>query len=178
MKIKDNWLIIVILLLILGVILYYERRPVIAEPPPNYVWVKMDPNSSRTYTAILMPTLNKTYEKIEKLKAQNQWLKHSLDKCLKKLEIERGLKPIQLKYPLPLQDDPNLATQFPKTPEPWFVPYKEPNEPSLLEEPDSSVRYLVCLMGMRGASIEYSLDSSLIKNFEERIERLDSNQPQ
>lgn len=168
MKLKDNWLIIVILLLILGVILYYERRPVIAEPPPNYVWVKMDPNSSRTYTAILMPTLNKTYEQIGKLKAQNRWLKHGLDKCLKKLEAERGIEPILPKY---YQLRPQ--EEF----EPWFVPYEEPNVPSFLEEPDSSVRYLVCLMGMRGASIESSLDSSLIKSFEERLKRLDSNQP-
>jgi hypothetical protein len=166
--IKDNWLIIVMLLLILGVILYYERRPVIAEPPPNYVWAKMDPNSSRIYTAVLMPKLNKTYEQIGKLEAQNRWLKRSLDKCLKKLETERGLEPILPKY---YQPRPQEAS------EPWFVPYEEPNVPSLLEEPDSSVRYLVGLMGIRIASTEASLDSSLIKNFEERLKRLDSNQP-
>jgi hypothetical protein len=159
MKIKDNWLIIVILLLILGVVLYYERRPVITEPPMDYVWVKMDPNSSRTYTAILMPTLNKTYEKIGKLKAQNQWLRNSMNKCLAKLETERGFQPILPKY---YQSQARYEES-----EPLFVPYEEPNVPSLLEEPDSSVRYLVCLMGMRGASIEFSLDSSLIKSFEE-----------
>lgn len=177
MKIKDSWLIIVTLLLILGVILYYERRPVIAEPPPDYVWAKMDPNSSRTYTTILMPTLNKTYGRIEELKAQNEWLRRSLDKCLRKLEAERGLEPILPKYHLPLRGDPNLAGNYHEESERWFALYEEPNVPSLLEEPDVSVKFLVCLMGIRGASDSVYIDSlaSWIENFEKRLERLETH---
>jgi len=175
MKVKDCCLIILTLLLFLAVILYYKKKPTIIEPSSDHVWVKIDPNSSRTYTTILMPKLNETYGRLEKLKVQHNWLKHRLHKCLEKLEAERGLAPIPRKYEMVLRGDPNLVDKYPEPPEPWFVPYEEPNIPSMLEEPDTSVRCLVGMMGIRAGSDRLYIDSSRywIENFENRLKRLD-----
>ena len=179
MKIKDNWLIIVILLLVLGVVLYYERKPIITDPPPHCVWVKMDPNSSRTYTAILMPKLNETYGQIEELKAQNQWLRDNLNKCLEKLETEKGLESIPLDHNSLSGDGPKLAGKYSQPPETWFKQYEEPNVSPLLEGPESNIRFLIYLMGIREGSNRLFIDvaGGWIENFEERMKRLDPNQP-
>lgn len=176
MKKEITWSLVLMVVAVLGC----EKKLTITDLPPDYVWVKMDPNSSRTYTAILIPTLNKTYEQIEELEAQNQWLRRSMNKCLEKLEAEKGLEPILPTHHLPLRSDPNLAENYPQVSKPWFVPYEEPNVPSLLEEPDTSVKLLACLMGIRAMSIRVYLDSSTswIANFEERLKRLDPNQPE
>jgi hypothetical protein len=180
MNFKYCWPIVVVtLLLILWSILYFERKPVFVEPPANYVWAKMDPNSSRTYTTILLPELNRTYEQMEELKAQNKWLRRNLDKCLDKLEAERGLKPIRPKYPLPLKGEPNLGESCLESSEPWLVPYEEPNAPSMLEEPVDSIKLLKAAMGVRGVADRGFIESSVswIENFEKRLKRLDHNQP-
>lgn len=177
MKIKDCWVIMVILLLILGIILYYERRLTIAKLPPGYMWAKMGTDASETSTVILLPAFNRTYEQIEELKAQNQWLRHSLGKCLERLEAERGLKPILPKHHLPLRGDTNLAGNYSEEYEPWFEAYEEPNVPSMLEDPNTNVKQLVCMMGIMAASdrlyIEWS--ASWIEVFEKRLKRLEEH---
>jgi hypothetical protein len=124
-----------------------------------------------------MPKLNEAYRQIEELKAQHNWLKHSLDKCIKTLETERRLEPIPRKHHLPLIGDPNLVDEYSHLSEPWFFPYEEPNLPSMLEEPDDSVKCLVGMMGIRIASDRLYLDSSTsyIDNFEERLKRLEDH---
>jgi hypothetical protein len=176
MKIKDNWQVIMIaLLLILGVVLYYNGKLAIANKeieltkmPPNYVLVKMDPNSSRTYTTILLPTINTMYEHIGELKAQNNWLEQNLDKCLKILEAEKGLEPIPLG---------NYQSRPQEESEPWFEPYKEPNILPFLGGTD--VQVMIGSMGLTSASTNLFLDGSTkkIENFEERLKRLAPNQP-
>jgi len=176
MKIKDFGLIILPLLLIVGIILYYEKKPAANELPSDYVWIKMDPSSSRTYTTILMPKLNEMCGQIEEIKVQNQWLRRRLDKCLEKLEAERGLEPMLPERDLPLVSAPNLAGKYFQDSEPWFAPYEEPNVPSVLEDPDTMVKQLVCIMGIKNASNRVYLDFSVsrIKNFEKRLKRLES----
>jgi len=151
------------------------KEPDKINPDSGYIYIGVEPNSSQIYVMALMPGINSMYERTEELTSQNEWLRRNLNKCLEKLEIERELKSIQMKYPLPLRGDPNLASQFSEIPEPWFVPYESSAIEPLSDKPDN-IKMLIALMGMHSASMSHyiSYTDEWIDNFEERMKRLEN----
>lgn len=128
-------------------------------------------------------------EQTFKLKTQHKWLMYRLDKCLERLEAERGLGPIPQKsvedeyremgYPLP-KSDPNIAKQYGPPPEPFYKPYEDPNVPSLATDKEYDLETLIALLRIEAMSTKmymYGTDD-WIANFEQRLQRLDPNQPQ
>ena len=126
-------------------------------------------------------------KQVFELVAQHEWLKHRLDKCLEKLEAERGLTPIPRDNPA--EDmyavrrggkvDPNETIKYAPKPEPFYVPYEEPNQRGLPTDGHYEIGKITALLGLQcTATSMYMWDSkSWIENFEQRLKRLDPNQP-
>lgn len=124
------------------------------------------------------------------LMAQHKWLKHRLDKCLEKLEAERGLMPIPVENPAANmyalrrggKIDPNETLKYAKyapKPDPFYVPYEEPNQRGLPTDGHYEIPTITALLGLQcTATAMYMSDSkNWIENFEKRLKRLDPNQP-
>jgi hypothetical protein len=188
MKIKISWLIIVLLLAI-DILLYGPGLFRILIPHPQksrHTITEFDPNSEAFVKSIL-PQVNMMCDQTRELSAENRWLKRSFDKCIEKLEAERGLEPIPIK---PLFDfdrhlknyDTNHTAKISnKMNEPFFTPYKIPvSEPIELRRNDvDNIARVRALMGLRIMAVQmamYSENNRMI-NFEERLKRLDANQP-
>ena len=150
--------------------------------PPKHCFKefpKIDPNSEQVCLIVLTAPIKRTAELTTELMTQNRWLRRSLDKCLEKLEAERGLEPIPLPLEcgLPLRGDPNLADKYPQTSEPFFVPYESPKiEPFLADKP-SNIRMLIAMMNMRSMSVKQhiTITDDWIENFEKRLKRLEDH---
>jgi hypothetical protein len=122
------------------------------------------------------------------LMAQHKWLKHRLDKCLEKLEAERGLSPIPVENPAAKmyvlwrggKIDPNETLKYAPKPEPFYVPYEEPNQRGLPNDRHYEIPIITALLGLQcTATAMYMSDSKdWIENFEKRLKRLDPNQPE
>jgi len=122
------------------------------------------------------------------LMAQHKWLKHRLDKCLEKLEAERGLMPIPVENPAANmyalrrggKIDPNETIKYAPKPDPFYVPYEEPNQRGLPTDGHYEIPTITALLGLQcTATAMYMSDSkNWIENFEKRLKRLDPNQPE
>ncbi len=180
-----SWLIITFLLLIIDVWMFgpavlrlithpKERRKV-------HAVTEIDPNSEAFVCAIL-PQVNMIGTQTVEMAAQIQWLTRSLDKCIKKLETERGLEPLPLKVK-PLFEwethlkgyDPNQTIEISKPNEPLLVPYKIPVGTSSFTFHGDGTD----LERLRGAIslCIFHVPTNRIENFEERLKRLEPNQP-
>lgn len=124
----------------------------------------------------LMPQIQTTYEQTQLLVSQNKWLRQSLDRCIKRLEIERNLEPITIKHPLPIIGDPNFSNVCPSKHEPWFVAYERPVIEPLADE-SAPLKILKALMGINSVSLKHHIayTDGWIDNFEERMKRLEKH---
>lgn len=115
------------------------------------------------------------------LRMQHAWLSRCLDKCLEKLEAERGLEPIsydrfkETGYPRTKYCDPNTAKKYVQPHEPWFIPYKTGGEPSFDRFHD--IKTQASLLNNQSIRVKWYLSStgSRIENFEERLKRLEGH---
>ncbi len=122
------------------------------------------------------------------LMAQHKWLKHRLDKCLEKLEAERGLPTIPRENPEANmyalrrggKIDPNEIRKYAPKPEPFYVPYEEPNQRGFPTDGHYEIGKITALLGLQcTATAWYMSDSkNWIENFEKRLKRLDPNRPE
>jgi len=119
-------------------------------------------------------------EQTLELMAQHKWLKHRLEKCIEKLEAERGLEPIPFDWSkkmeidyLPWKRDPKYAPP----PELWFVPYESPNTPAWPVDKQHDIRTLIALLRLQSTTLGMYMVSThdRIENFEKRLKRLESN---
>ncbi len=136
----------------------------------QYLRVRVEPNSADTCITALMPAINRMDESWSQIITQNAWLVRSLDKCLAKLEAEKGLESIKRKYENFLRGDPN--TLIP--PEPWYEPYEDRGAPGRSDEP-ASIRMLICLMNISSLNMRNQIADAeqRIENFEQRMKRLE-----
>jgi hypothetical protein len=187
MKVRISWLIIVLLLAIdawlFGPVLLRMIIPYCKQP--RHKIAKFDPNSE-VFIKSILPHVNMMCDQLQELSIQNRWLRRSLDKSIERLESERGLEPIPLKL---LSDftrnlknyDPNRAAKISQPNEPFFVPYKIPVlEPIELRPNDvDNIARLRALMGLRIMAVQMGMysEKDSIENIEERLKRLNSNQP-
>lgn len=169
MKIMIYWLSVFLMMAVLGC----DKKPTMVDPDSGYVYIGVDPNSAQVYFMALLPQINSMYEQSEELSAQNHWLRRSLDKCIEKLEAERGLEPIPLKYRLPLKGEPSLVDRYPQHPEPWFMPYEGSIAEPLPELRD--IAMLKAMMGIHSVSVKMFIltTDDWIENFEKRMKRLE-----
>jgi len=148
------------------------------DPKMPGVYIAVDSNLADTYLRELLPGINLMKEASEELMAQNRWLSDRLNKCIERLESERGLGRIPRKYELRLRGDPNVAEEYPEGHEPFFIPYERAVcEP--FAEDAKSIRLLAALVNLHVASLRMYLASAgdWIENFEERLVRIDANEP-
>jgi len=176
MKIKISWLIIFLLLAVDAWLFGPEIFKLIVHPEQHRVINEVDPNSE-AFVRAMLPHINMMCDQSRELSAQNRWLRHSLNKCLEKLEMERNLEPISIQpaMPLPLQNDANItATSSSEANKPLFVPYKIPIS-TMRNDKTANIGKLRSLMSLHIAAIQLSMHSEndWIKNFEERLQRLE-----
>jgi len=146
------------------------------DPSETPVYVQVDPNSPGVYIAVdsnwaqlclkeLLPGINVMKERSEELMAQNRWLTQTLDRCLKKLEAEKGLQPII--------NEPNDYMNRFKPSQPGPIPYTKLQTKPLPETSNiSRLRALVNLHCFSLVSFIYSARES-IKSFEKRMQRVE-----
>lgn len=147
------------------------------EPNTEPVYVKVDPNSPEVYIAVdsnlalmyvreLLPAVNAMKEQSEELMDQSKWLIQALDRCLKKLEAEKGLQPIIT------ESEDYMKRIKPSKVEP--LPYTKPQIKPLPEIPDiSRLRALMNLHCLATSGV-LNLTRENIKSFEERMKRLEA----
>jgi len=153
-----------------------EKRPATIVPSSDYLYIKIDPNSANVYVMSMLPQINSMYEQTTKLMAQNRWLRCSLEKCIEKIEAERGLRPVPLKHHLPLKGDPNLTDQYYQPNEPQCKEY-ENLDTELLSEKPASISMLQCLINLhltRSKTYVVTTDD-WITNFEQRLRRIEES---
>ncbi len=144
----------------------------------------VDKRSVQENADALVPNVRLIQEETLKLMTQHKWLISRLDKCLERLEAERGLEPIPLKsvedkyremgYPLPITD-PNIVKQYGPPPEPFYRPYEDPNVPAWPTDKEYDLETLLALLRLQSLSIKlyvYSTDD-WIENLEQRLKRLE-----
>ncbi len=148
----------------------------------------VDRSSIQEHADALAPGVRVIQERTLELIAQHKWLKCRLEKCIEKLEVERGLEPIPLKTPaekfqemfMPARKvDPNEAMKYVPKPEPFYVPYESPNLPAWPVDKQPDIRTLIALLNLQSLSIAMYMYGSgdWIENFEKRLQRVDANQP-
>jgi len=149
---------------------------------------EVDQSSIQEHADALAPGVRVIQERTLELIAQHKWLKCRLEKCIEKLEVERGLEPIPLKTPaekfhemfMPARKvDPNEAMKYVPKPEPFYVPYESPNLPAWPVDKQPDIRTLIALLNLQSLSITMYMYGSgdWIENFEKRLQRIDANQP-
>lgn len=138
----------------------------------QYLRVRVEPNSADTCITALMPAINRMDESWRQIITQNAWLVRSLDKCIAKLEAERGFESIPRKYENFLRGDPNILIP----PEPWYEPYEHRGAPGRSAEP-ASIRMLICLMNISSLNMRNQIADSeqRIENFEKRLKRIEEH---
>jgi hypothetical protein len=186
MKAKSYWTIIffswlvIFLLLAIDIWLFGPDILMLITHPkkPSQTIDEIDPNSEAYAVAAILPHVNLMCTKVRELSVQNYWLMQSLDKCLKKLETERGLEPIPLK---PLfgweQCDPNRVLKISKPNEPFFVPCKNPVDYSVFMEVNGDGTDIERLKSLMYLHLWGMSNDDWMENFKERLKRLDVNQP-
>ncbi len=117
--------------------------------------------------------------------AQHKWLKHRLDRCIEKLEAERGLTPMPVEnltanmyaHLQRSKIDPNETMKYAPKTEPFYVPYECPNQPDFPTNRHYDIGTIRALLGLQcTATAMYMSDSkNWIANFEERLKRLESH---
>lgn len=146
------------------------------DPSETPVYVQVDPNSPGVYIAVdsnwaqlclkeLLPGINVMKERSEELMAQKRWLTQTLDRCLKKLEAEKGLQPII--------NDPNDYMNRFKPSQPGPVPYTKPQTKPLPET--SNIGKLRALVNLHCFALGSFINSTResIKSFEKRMQRVE-----
>jgi hypothetical protein len=135
----------------------------------HYLRVRIDPNSADTFVMALMPSVNRMDECQNRLIAQTDWLRTNLDKCLKKLETERGLEPIFQKQEYSYKSEPNFTS--PK--EGWYEPYEQ-GKWHLIETPNS-VNALILMMNLSSLHLcgQTGGTADWIENYDQRMKRLE-----
>lgn len=75
--------------------------------------------------------------------------------------------------------DPNETLKYAPKPEPFYVPYEEPNQRGLPTDGHYEIPTITAMLGLQcTATAMYMSDSkNQIENFEQRLKRLDPNQP-
>ena len=149
---------------------------------------EVDQSSIQEHADALAPGVRVIQERTLELIAQHKWLKCRLEKCIEKLEAERGLEPIPVETAagkfremfMPARKfDPNEAMKYAPKPELFYVPYESPNLPAWPVGKQRDIRKLIALLNLQSLTIAlymYSTDDS-IENFEKRLQRIDANQP-
>jgi len=115
------------------------------------------------------------------LRMQHAWLSRCLDKCLEKLEAEKGLEPIpydrfkETDYPRTKYYDPNAVKKYAQPHEPWFIPYKTVGKPYFDRFHD--IKTQAILLNKQSIRVKLYLSSMnhRIENFEERLKRLEEH---
>jgi len=163
-----------LLFLLLTVLSGCKSETAVCEVDSGYICVKMDPNASQVFMTVVLPQLDAMHKQTIELMSQHKWFRDSLDRCIKAIEIEKGLEPIPLsiKYPLPLKRDPNQVNEYTPGDEPLFMPYE-----SLDVKPlggPNNIHILRALLNLQLVSLNlYMADANeRIENFEKRLKRL------
>jgi len=114
---------------------------------------------------------------------QAVWISKRFDKCIELLEAQKGLKPIPIECPGPKikgfpEPDPNMVKKYAPPPEPFYEPYESPNNPPLEDTEEDRLRTLMCLLDIQQAGLKNTVMAfeRQIKNYEQRLKRLDPNQ--
>lgn len=161
----------------------YELRKRLKEwgfPEPKKAHSDIGRSSIQEDADTLAPHVRTIEKQTLELIAQHAWLKASLNKCIEKLEIEKGLEPMpfdmyqHLDFPK-LKRGPNAAKRYTEKQQKFFVPYQGPNQPSLSASEHQDIRILTALLRLQCNSIEMYMAGSRdwIANFEKRLKRLE-----
>lgn len=141
--------------------------------------------SLQEHTDALAPHVKLLQQQTLELMWQHAWLRHRLEKCIEKLEADRGLEPIPLENPAATmyeemrwrkgKFDPNTATKYTRPPEPFYLPYESPNQPAFPTDKQHDIRTLIALLRLQSNSIKLYMSSAddWIGNFEKRLKRLE-----
>jgi len=148
---------------------------------------EVDQSSIQEHSDALAPGVRVIQERTLELIAQHKWLKCRLEKCIERLEQQKGLEPIpiiEFQYPKPdgrqyPKRVPNIVKKYEPEPEPFYVPYESPNLPDWIVDKQPDIRTLIALLNLQSLSIAMYMYGSgdWIENFEKRLQRIDANQP-
>ena len=144
---------------------------------------EIDQSSLQEHIDALSSKFRLLQEQDIELIAQHGWLKRSLEKCIEKLEAERGLKPIPIEYSRPEwakypKSDPNVVKKYAPPSEPWFKPYERPDIKLPSGKPAGPIlNTLQCLINLHLLSVKLYMatPADWIENFEKRLKRLESH---
>lgn len=174
--------VIVVLVAIIAILLSiirgrsYTEISANEDDRPFYISIIPSKTNSKLYLMELLPGINSMYVGSEELYAQSVWIQSTLNKCLARLETQRGLEPYTPQFfPYGLGGGIGEEVKFPRIPEPWFVPYQPPQNNSLTETDGIAfVRVAVSNQG-KGMLKRSECTAKWIENFEERMKRLEEN---
>jgi len=164
---KLGWLVLVLAVIVSGC----------QEEPDETEQVSLEESAK-----VMASQLESLQQQTLELMVQHAWLRESLNKCIEKLEIEKGLEPMlfdmyqHLHFPK-LKRDPNTAKRYAEKQQKFFVPYQGPNQPSLSAFEHQDIRILIALLRLQCNSIEMYMSGSKnwIANFEKRLKRLEGH---
>lgn len=166
-----------LLLLLLTALTGCKSETAVCDIDSEYVCLKHDPNSSQAFITAILPQLDAMNKQTRKLVSQHKWFRDSLNKCLRAIEVEKGLEPIPLsiKYPLPFKEGPNHINEYISKDEPLFMPYEGPNAISLGEP--NNIHILKALLNLQILSANMSMANAndWIENFEKRLQRIEDH---
>ena len=181
---NKKWVVVILCILLIILILkcwllnvklkktveYLDRQDQIAHLP-NY-----EPNSLNEFITTIIPMLDITNKLTQRVRSQYFWSRNSLDKCIRTIEIEKGLEPIPLStrdFPL-FETDTNNTYKYHLEGEPLYIPYESP-ELSTLKYMDDMRKLRACLnLNAMALSMCMQDANDRIENLEKRLKRLEA----
>jgi len=137
---------------------------------PQYVSVRIDPNSADAFIMAMTHAMNQVAECDHQLMTRIAWIRNSLDKCLEKLEKEKGLEPIARKgETIAAYPDANFILPS----KPWYEPYDQGQWHAAMTF--NNVNTMIGTMNfwsLNKCNQSKGIDD-YIENFEQRMKRLE-----
>jgi hypothetical protein len=135
----------------------------------HYVRVRIDPNSADIFVTATTPAINRMAECQNRLMTRMVWINNNLEKCLEKLESERGLEPIPRKGRFIPKSDPN----FVPPPEQWYESYEpEKWHPAMTFSNVNGIVLYMNLYSLNMCNQAQGMDD-YIENLDQRMKRLE-----
>jgi len=116
----------------------------------------------------------------QELSMQVGWLRAHLEKCLRELEKQHGLKPEKFDWAEAIgfpkaKRDPNHPERYLSKPGPFYVPYRGIKTPELKTEKYTDMARLSATIGLTNTTLANNMlgMDKYIKHLEERLKRLE-----
>lgn len=130
---------------------------------------------------LVLNVLNLQY-RAEELSMQVAWLRAHLEKCLRELEKQHGLKAEKFDWTSAmgfpkLKQDPNKPRWYTSKPRPFYVPYRGIKKPEIEIERYTDIEELSVTVGLTNSTLANNMlgMDKYIKHLEERLKRIENH---